>query len=84
MNTIKFFLKGTLHGMKTFGFVISDIVNFILLVPVYFIGVGFSSLLGKLSGKKFLNLKNKDKNLKSYWVEKDSKKKKIDYYYRQF
>jgi dolichol kinase len=41
-----------------------DISSAILLVVSYAVGIGFSSIAGKLAGKQFLNLSPK----KSTWV----------------
>ncbi|MBS3140787.1 hypothetical protein J4405_01420 [Candidatus Woesearchaeota archaeon] len=61
---------------------IINIVNFILLLPVYFIGVGITSIIAKLFKKGFLNLKKENK--KSYWTNNEVKKGEIEDYYRQF
>ena len=82
MNYIRCFFIGFLEGLKEFGHLISDVINFVLLSFVYIIGVGITSLLDKLFKKSFL-----DKDLKegkSYWSELNLKKKPIDEYYRQF
>ncbi|MFA5797405.1 MAG: hypothetical protein WC916_05195 [Candidatus Woesearchaeota archaeon] len=78
------FFKGWLAGMKEFGGVIAAIVNFILLFPVYIIGVGVTSLVAKIFGKHFLNLKNPDKKLETYWLQKEGKKSSKEDCYRQF
>lgn len=70
-------------GQKSFGEDISRIVNLILLTMVYFIGVGFTSLIAKLFGKHFLELKT-NKNLESYWSDLNLTKKPVAEYYRQF
>ena len=75
------FVKGFLKGFKNFGQNVTNVVNFILLVPVYFIGVGLTSIIAKLLRKKFLDLNLKGK---TYWKEEKSKKQPIEKYYRQF
>lgn len=78
---MKLFLKGFKKGMKGFGENITVIINSILLSFVYFIGVGPTSIIAKLFGKHFLDLKySKD----SYWSDLNLKKKKLEDYYRQF
>lgn len=62
--------------------VISGTVNFILLLIVYFIGVGSVSLISKLFGKHFLELKKQ--NRKSSWVEHKLTKKQLESYHRTF
>ncbi|NQU98271.1 hypothetical protein HQ533_02290 [Candidatus Woesearchaeota archaeon] len=61
---------------------ITSIVNFILLIPIFIIGIGLTSLFLKLFGKHFLDLKSKTKN--SYWVDKNLSTQKLEKYYRMF
>ena len=78
---MKNFIEGFWAGMKRYGENITTLVNFILLVLVYFLGVGPPSIVAKLSGKKFLETGIKDG---SYWSDLNLKKKPIDDYLRQF
>jgi len=78
---IKKLLKDMKEGQKMFGDDIASIVNFFLLTFVYFLGVGITSIVAKISGKHFLELK-RDKN--SYWSELNLGKRKKEEYYRQF
>lgn len=80
---IKNFFIGVKEGTKLFGETISGIVNFILLSFVYFIGVGVTSIIAKLSKKRFLELKISEKE-KTYWSELNLTKKPLEEYYRQF
>ena len=80
---LKQFLKGFKLGMEEFGSNIAIIINSILISIVYLIGVGFTSIIAKLSGKHFLETKTSIKK-KSYWSELNLKKKPIGDYYRQF
>ena len=82
MNEIKIFFIGFKHGFQEFGHIITNIVNFILLFIVYFIGVGLTSMIAKISGKHFLKLKKE--NRKSNWRIKKIGKQPIEEYYRQF
>lgn len=52
------------QGFLFIGETVQKVINFILLFLVYFIGVGITSLIGKLSRKSFLFIFG-DKN--SYW-----------------
>lgn len=61
---------------------ITSIINFIILVPVFFIGVGLTSLFSKIVGKHFLNLRIKEKE--SYWLDKNLTTQKLEKYYRMF
>ena len=78
---IKELLKNIKEGNKMFGEDIASIVNFLLLTFVYFLGVGITSIIAKMSGKHFLELKM-DKD--SYWSELNLSKRKKEEYYRQF
>ncbi len=79
----KLFFKGFKKGMHNFGGTIATIVNSGLLLIVYFIGVGITSIIAKLSGKHFLETKISKKR-DSYWSDLNLKKKPIEEYYRQF
>ena len=83
MNNRKEFFDNLKKGQKNFGEDIANLVNSVLLTFVYIIGVGPTSILGRLFGKNFLNLKP-DKNRKSYWEDLDINKRNIEEYYRQF
>lgn len=78
---MKSFLGGFKEGMKDFGYNISIIVNSVLLSAVYIIGVGITSIIAKLSGKHFLDMKL---GKKTYWEDSDLKGGPKKYYYRQF
>ncbi len=77
------FIKGLQEGFKEFGENIAGIVNAVLLSVVYFVGVGPTALVAKISGKSFIETKP-DKKAKSYWSNLDLGKKDTDEYYRQF
>ncbi len=81
--SVKLFLKGFKQGMHLFGQNIALIVNTALLLLVYILGVGITSLIARMSGKKFLEMKL-DKNSSSYWKALNLKKKQMDEYCRQF
>lgn len=75
--------------MKKFSANMVAITNLILLLLVYLLGVGISSIVAKIIGKKFLDLKKPDKNhsdkkVKSYWIQKERKKHTLEDSYRQF
>jgi len=76
------FFKNFKKGMTTFGNDISTIVNTVLLFVVYVVGIGVTSIVAKIIGKKFLDMKLSSK--KSYWRSLNLKKKSVDDYYRQF
>lgn len=74
-NTIKSILKPISN-------VISNLVNFILLLIIYFTAIGIVSIVSKLFGKHFLELKKS--NIKSNWYEHKVTKQPIEKYYRTF
>ena len=74
------FFKGVKKGTKDFGENISTLVNSLLLLIVYVIGVGLTAIVAKVMRKQFLDTKKKD----SYWNELNLKKKEMKEYYRQF
>ncbi len=83
MSFAKQLFVGFKAGFGKFGHNLSLIVNSLLLSVVYLLGVGSSSIIAKIFGKHFLNLKV-DKKKDSYWSELDLKNKPIEEYYRQF
>ena len=83
MKKIKESISGFKEGQKAFIETIAVIINSILLSLVYILGVGITSIIGKLFKKNFLDMKV-DKKAQSYWNDFDLKKKKVDEYYRQF
>lgn len=83
MNKLNEFFKGLKKGMSDFGHGISAIINSALLLVVYLIGVGLTSIFAKIIGKHFLQ-KKLSKNRLTYWSDLNLKKKPIEEYYRQF
>ncbi len=83
MKKTSSFFNGFKNGMKNFGNNIAIIINSILLLMVYIIGVGITSIISKIVGKHFLE-KKLSKEQKSYWDNLDLSKKPLKDYYRQF
>lgn len=83
MNRLKQFFKGFKEGMNDFGSCISTIINSALLLIVYIIGVGLTSLFAKLAGKHFFSRRPSSKK-DTYWSDLNLKRKPIEDYYRQF
>jgi large-conductance mechanosensitive channel len=81
MAKIKDIFEEFMEGSRIFGELISAIINLILLSTVYFIGVGLTSIIARISGKRFLD--NKLSN-KSYWKELNLTTRPFEEYYRQF
>jgi len=69
-------------AVEKFGLFIASISNFIFLLPVYFIGVGITSIFVKVGGKDILFLKKIAE--KSYWKEYNLKTQKKEDYQRMF
>ena len=82
MGKFKEFTDGFKQGQKEFGESIAVIVNSVLLSMVYILGIGITSIIAKISGKRFLDLKFEDK--KTYWEDLNLGKKETKYYYKQF
>ncbi|HLD10921.1 MAG TPA: hypothetical protein VJB89_02470 [Candidatus Nanoarchaeia archaeon] len=82
MKKLKQFFNEFKEGMKDFGSGISMIVNSILLIIVYLIGVGITSLIAKIFNKRFLQTKFSRKE--TYWEDLNLKKKNKEDYYKQF
>lgn len=83
MSESKQFFTNLEKGMLCFRRSLTFIVNTILLLIVYFIGIGITSIIAKLLGKHFLETKSSDKK-ETYWSDLDLKTKPIENYYRQF
>ncbi len=83
MKILKTFIIGIRDGFGNFSYTIMNIVNFILLALVYFTAIALVSIISKLAGKRFLDLK-KNKNKKTYWLNKPITTKSLKKYYRQF
>ena len=81
MEKVRLFFKEFYDGFKSFGLLISTFVNFILLMIVYFTALGLTSLIGKLFGKNFLELKT---NKQSFWYKRINKTKKLEDHLRPF
>ncbi len=77
------FTKSFADGFKQVGHCIGEIVNAALLLVVYLIGVGLTSIAAKLVRKRFLATKIEPKS-KTYWKELGLKRQPIEEHYRQF
>jgi len=82
MKGTKRFFAGMSSGMKSFGKLISAIINSSLLLIVYLVGVGITSIIAKLVGKRFLDTKPSAKS--SYWSPLNLKTRPLKDHYRQF
>lgn len=78
-NEAIYVLKSILEGIAK---LMSDIVNFLLLSAVYFAGIGSVSIIMRLFGRHFLELKMQNK--KSNWHEYKVTKQPLEKYYRTF
>ena len=73
------YIKST---VEHFSKAISNIVNFILLLIVYIIGIGAVSIVMKLLGNHFLDIKKQ--NRKTNWHDHKLTKQRLEKYYRAF
>lgn len=76
------FFDGFKIGVKTFNQTITAIINTILLTFVYVVGIGIPSIIAKLFGKHFLDIKPSKKD--TYWSDLNIKTKPLNEYYKQF
>ncbi|MAG92112.1 hypothetical protein CMO83_05545 [Candidatus Woesearchaeota archaeon] len=82
MSRINVFFKGIRQGFNDFSNNIVNVINFVLLLIVYILGIGLVSIIMKLFGKHFLELKKENK--KTNWVEHKVAKQPLEKYYRSF
>jgi cytochrome c biogenesis protein CcdA len=80
---MKDFFSGFIRGFRIFGENITVIINSALLLFVYIVGVGITSIIAKIFGKHFLETKL-SRQKESYWCAINSGKKRKEEYYRQF
>jgi len=78
----KEFIQGLRNGFEEFAKLITNIINFILLLIAYFLGIGPTAILAKIRKKQFLDTKKEERE--SYWVKEEIKKEEKRRYYRQF
>jgi len=69
--------------MKQYGEKITAVVNTMLLLLVYIVGVGVTSLIARIFRKHFLERKTSKKKA-SYWSDLNIKKQEREKYYKQF
>jgi len=77
------FLKGFGTGTRDFGHHVGRVVNTSLLVVIYFLALGPTSIIAKIKKKHFLKL-SLDKNTQTYWEDLNLGKKPTEKYYKQF
>ncbi len=80
MVRAKTILKGFYKLFKFFGMKMMNLVNYIILIPAYLIGIGLISIIGKIFRKNFLTKPNQ----KSYWVEYNRKDSSVEDHYKLF
>jgi hypothetical protein len=76
------FWTGFKRGLKFFLEDMASFNNFLLLTLTYFIGVGISSVLMKISTKS--KSKSSKKIVNTYWDDIDIGAKNVDSYFRPF
>lgn len=75
-------MTGFKNGIRAFGHNTALIINTLLLALVYFLGVGITSIIARIFGKHFLDMRL-SKN-PTYWYDLNLRKKPIKEHYRQF
>lgn len=80
---MKEFFLGAKKGMQKFGHHVGRVVNTTLLILIYFLAIGPTSLIAKFKNKHFLKL-SLDKKTNSYWEDLNLGKQPIEKYYKQF
>jgi len=78
----KGFFSGIKAGFTGFSKIITAVVNFFLLLLVYIVGVGLTSIFSKISKREILD--QKLHNEKTYWSDLNLTDSNIERYYRQF
>ena len=82
MEKFNIFFRGIQQGFKNFGRTVTNIVNFFLLLIVYVFGIGLVSIISKLTGKHYLDLKKSGN--KTNWHEHRVAKQPLEKYFRSF
>lgn len=77
-RALKIFIK----YFKKFNLFLTKAINTILLSIVYFVGIGITSVIGKIFHKRFLDMELKEK--KTYWIEIEDREKTREDYKRMF
>lgn len=80
---LPFLLKPIYKIWMAIAFMLGWVVTRLILTISYYFLITPIGLLGRLFGKKFLDLQFK-KDVKSYWIPREEKKIKKDSYERQF
>jgi hypothetical protein len=76
--------RGLRAGFRAFGDDIATLINTLLLLVVYIVGVGVTSIIAKLTGKRFLKRKIASVGAKTYWNDIKDEKPELDTHFRQF
>lgn len=82
MKTTKMFLKGLARGLTHTGHTITGIINTVLLLIIYFIGVGTAAIITKLAKQELIALEKK--NTATYYNDKKIETENIQEYYKQY
>lgn len=80
---LKNFFQEFLAGLKMFGENITFLINTILLLFAYILGIGLPTLFAKIINKHFLALKI-NKHASTYWSDLNLTKKDLTDYLKQF
>ena len=88
-HSFRSFFKGFKKGMREAGLCSAMVINSMLLLVVYFVAVGVTALIARISGKRFMettreSFRDSSRRKKSYWSDLNLKTKPLNEYYRQF
>lgn len=83
MKRIANFTKDFKKGAMNFGNDLSALINCVILLFLYILGIGFSAILARLLRKTFFETKP-SKAKKTYWLDFESRSKDTENYYQQF
>lgn len=75
-------IKSFLDGSKSFGTIITNIINTVLLLIIYFVGIGLAALIVRITKQELMNISNKRKH--SYYKNELTEKGNLEEYYKQF
>lgn len=83
MSTIKHFWRGFREGAGEFGLTVNVLITSALLLVVYLLGVGITSVIAKCAGKRFLQ-SGSEQPQNTYWSSLSRTIESTDDYYKQF
>lgn len=83
LNPLHDFFAGFRSGAMRVGHAIGEPINAILLTFAYIVGIGPVSIIGKLVGKRYIDVRHTTEE-KSHWHDHVVKTEPLEKYRRQF